>query len=261
MIDIIYLGNSAGCKTCYNKGCACSQVGSGNGCAHKLAYALDNCHTALNGNICAHSPEFVHVSETVVEYLIGNDAGTLRQTKKCGYLGLHICGETGVRHSLYAGLYKRSVNGDPNAVVIFLNVNAYLCKLCGDRFKVLGDNILYKHISSCCGSCHHICSCLDLVGDNCVGSALESFNSSYLDNICSCAHDICAHGIEEVCKVNDMRLLSCIFDNCKTCCLNGCQHCVDGSAYGYLIEIDLRTDELIGTDIYHAVIESAGSAQ
>ena len=124
MIDIIYLGNSAGCKTCYNKGCACSQVGSGNGCAHKLAHALDNCHTALNGNICAHSPEFVHVSETVVEYLIGNDAGTLRQTKKCGYLGLHICGETGVRHSLYAGLYQRSVNGDPNAVVIFLNVNA-----------------------------------------------------------------------------------------------------------------------------------------
>ena len=58
-----------------------------------------------------------------------------------------------------------------------------------------------------------------------------------------------------------MRLLGCVFDNCKACCLNCCQHCVDSSAYGYLIKIDLRTDELISTDIYHAVIESAGSAQ
>ena len=98
-----------------------------------------------------------------------------------------------MRHGLYAGLYKRTVNGYPHAVVKFLHINTYFGKLLSDGLKVLGDNIFDKHISLCGSSRNHICACLDLIGDNGVGGAFKLLYASYLDNVGACAHNICAH--------------------------------------------------------------------
>ena len=132
----------------------------------------------------------------------------------------------------------------------------------GWTFEQMADYIKEKGIvCPCCGGGDHICACLDLVGDNCVVCSSEILCTLDLDYVGACAHDVCAERVEEVCKVNYMRLFGSIFDNGLTCCSHSCKHCVDGCAYGYLIKIYLRADKSICADVYHSVVESANRTQ
>ena len=82
---------------------------------------------------------------------------------------------------------------------------------------------------------------------------MKSGNTTNFDYISTCTHDVCAHGVKEVCKVYDMRLFGRIFKDSETLCLYSGEHCVDSSADGYLIEINLCSEKKISVKFNNTV--------
>ena len=161
-----------------------------------------------------------------------------------------------MRSSLDACLDERSVNPYSDAVIKLLYVHADFFQFFCNRLKMLRNNIFYKNIALCSSSGNHKCTGFYLVRDNGVICAVKPLHASYFDNVSTCTHDICAHRVEEVCKVNDMRLFCSIFNNGKSLCLNGCKHGVHGSSYGNDIEEYLISVKSVCCKVYHALTES-----
>ena len=89
---------------------------------------------------------------------------------------------------------------------------------------MLGDDILYQHITAGGSHCCQICTCLDLIGDNGVAAALELFHATDLHGIRTGAGDPGAHGIEEVGQVHDVGLLGSILNNSLAGKQTSCHH-------------------------------------
>ena len=79
-------------------------------------------------------------------------------------------------------------------------------------------------------------------------------NAADLNNIRTCASDIRTHRVQKVCKVNDMRLLSGIFDNRQALCLNGGEHEIDSCTDGNHIEIDKTAGKVRSLNINHCIL-------
>ena len=41
-------------------------------------------------------------------------------------------------------------------------------------------------------------------------------NTADFDGVCAGASYVCAHGVQEVCEINDMRLFCGVFNNCQS---------------------------------------------
>ena len=141
---------------------------------------------------------------------------------------------------------------------------------------MLGDNVLDKNIALCCSGSYHKCACLDLIGDNCIVGTVKSLDTSDLDNVSTGTHNVSAHGVEEVCKVYDMRLFSCIFYNCEALSLYCCEHSVHSSSDsdnveeylissatfpGYFLKTEdkiLRTQASLDTALFVRIAEALG---
>ena len=160
-----------------------------------------------------------------------------------------------MRSGLDVRLYERTVHPYADAVIELFYVHAYLLELLCYGLEVLGDNVLDDSIALCSGDSHHKCTRLYLVGDNGIGSAVEVLNASYLDDVGTCAHDVGAHGVEEVCKVDDMRLLGGILDNSKTLSLYSRKHSIHRSSDSNDIEEYLSAPELVCSEVDHALTE------
>ena len=76
-----------------------------------------------------------------------------------------------------------------------------------------GNDVLYKHLAAGGRRRDHIGPRLYLVGNDGIAAAVELFHAVDLYCIRSRAADVRAHGVEEVCKVNDMRLARRVLDN------------------------------------------------
>ena len=103
---------------------------------------------------------------------------------------------------------------------------------------MLRDNVFYQHVAVGCGGGDHVGAGLDLIGNNRIVAAVHVFNAADLDRVGARAADVRAHGVEEVCKVNYMRLLGGIFDDGQTLCLDCGKDHVDSSADRGLVKID-----------------------
>ena len=68
---------------------------------------------------------------------------------------------------------------------------------------------------------------------------MELIDAFYLYRVGSRAADLCAAGVEEVGKVNDMRFSCRIFDDGHTLRLDGCKHDIHCSADGYNVKKDI----------------------
>ena len=82
---------------------------------------------------------------------------------------------------------------------------------------------------------------------------MHMLNAPNLDNIGACASNICAHGVQKVCKVNNVRLFCGILDYCQALCLNSGKHEIDRCADGNHIEIDQTAREVGSFNIDHCV--------
>ena len=87
------------------------------------------------------------------------------------------------------------------------------------------------------------------------------FVAAALDNVRTSAHDVCAHGVEEVSKVNDVRFLGSIFDYSEPFCLYSSEHSVHSSTDGNDVEEYLTACELIGCEVDHTLSEGIVSSE
>ena len=78
---------------------------------------------------------------------------------------------------------------------------------------MLGDHILHQYIAADSGHRSQISACLDLVGDDGVGAALQGADTADLHGIGTGAVDPGTHGIQEVGQVHDMGFLGSVFNN------------------------------------------------
>ena len=76
------------------------------------------------------------------------------------------------------------------------------------------------------------------------------------DNIGACAADVRAHCVEEVCKVNNVRLLGGVFNYSKSPCLDCGKHNVNGCAHGNLVHINQTSGQTVGICVDHCVFNN-----
>ena len=138
-------------------------------------------------------------------------------------------------HSLDVGAHQRAVYPDTDAVIELLDVHADLPHFTGDRFQMLGDNIGDQHVATGRSGGDHKGAGLDLVGDDGVNSAVKLLYAANLDDIGAGAHDVSAHGVQEVCQIYNVRFLGGVFDHRQPSGTNRSQHGVHGCANGYHI--------------------------
>ena len=107
-----------------------------------------------------------------------------------------------------------------------------------------------------------ISTCLYLVGNNGICAAAKLFNTAYSYNIGTRAHNVRAHPVKEVCKVNDMRLSCGIFQNSKTRSHSRRQHNIYSTANSNPVKIDRSAaHSVLCLCADNAVFHSNGSAQ
>ena len=153
-------------KTCNNHCCTCTKVGSLNVYTGKAFNTLNNRNFAVYLNVSTHSQKLTDILKSVVPYTFGKNTCSLCNRKQHGDLRLHISRKSGVRHSFNVAFCKRFKASYSYCIVVFNNLCACFFKLCADRFKVLRNNVFNKYVAAASSSCNHICSCLNLVGND-----------------------------------------------------------------------------------------------
>ena len=152
-----------------------------------------------------------------------------------------------------------------NGFVVFLNIDAHVKKLGGNRFQVLGNDVVYVKITLRCRSSNHKGSRFDHVGNDGIFTTVQFFHTVDLDNRRTCATDICAASIQKVGNINHMRLSCGIFNDGsslrKHSRKNRVDRCTDGHA---TVKIDILTAKSafgIGRGINATVIHVNDSTQ
>ena len=83
----------------------------------------------------------------------------------------------------------------------------------------------------------------DLVGDDGVASPAQGLYPPDLDDVCAGAHDVGAHGVQEVGQVHDVGLLGGVLDDGVALRQNGSHHDVHGGPHGHHVQIDVGAVE------------------
>ena len=135
------------------------------------------------------------------------------------------------------------VGFDPDCVVVLRDLCAHLAQLRGDAVEVLRNDVINRHIAAHGSGCGHIGSGLDLVGNDRVIAALQLANAANLNDIGSRAGYLRAHGVQEVRKVNDMRLLRAVFDDRHAAAKNGSKQNVHRRADGDNVKVHMAALE------------------
>ena len=104
---------------------------------------------------------------------------------------------------------------------------------------MFGNDILYRYAAA--GSCHgsHVGAGFDLIGNDGISAAHQALYAADLDHIGTGAHNIGAHGIEEVGQIYDMRLLGGVFNNGLTLSQGCSDHNIHGGSHRDHIQIDV----------------------
>lgn len=111
---------------------------------------------------------------------------------------------------------------------------------------MLGDDVVDADLAPGGGNGGHVGARLDLVGDDGVTSALELFHAPDLDDVRPRAHDVRAHGVEEVGQVHDVRLLGSVFDDGQAVGQGCGDEDVHGRTHGDHVQVDLRSVQAAG---------------
>ena len=121
---------------------------------------------------------------------------------------------------------------------------------------MLRDNILDCNITLCCHGSAHKCSRLNLIRDNRILCAMQLMHAADTDNIRTCALNIGAHAVKEVCHVNNMRLFRRIFKNCIALSQSCRHHHVDCRTNCHNIKINMRAAELLRLCDNHTIFNT-----
>ena len=121
-----------------------------------------------------------------------------------------------MRHCFNITFTGAALHRNTNELIALFYRSARLFKLCNNRLKMLWDNVADYYIALCGGGSNHICSRFYLVGNNAVRGAVKMLDTANFNNRGTRTHNIGAHRVKEVCKVNYMRFSCGIFNNCHS---------------------------------------------
>ena len=234
----------------YHSG-ACPQVNRSHARARQLFAALYNCSFSVDLYSRAHSAKLVDIAEASVPYGFGNMTCTIRKTHKRCNLRVHIGRKAGIRKSFDVCRKQFSSAGNHNSLVIFFNLGAHFAHLCGDCFKVLRDYVAYIDPASGCRRRDHKRSRLYHIGNDTVCTAVELFHALYFYNVRSRSRDIRSAEVEEVCKVNYVRLLCGIFNDGHPVAKHGSDYRIYRRADGHAVKKDVRASDAALRDGFH----------
>ena len=148
---------------------------------------------------------------------------------------------------------------DADGVVILGDVCADLAQLGGDAVEVLRDDVFDEHVAADGCRRGHIRARLDLVGDDRIAAAVQRTHAADLDHVGARAGDLCAHGVEEVGKVDDMGLLGAVFDDGHAAAEDCGEQDVHRRADGDNIEINVAAAQPalrgVGADIAAGLLD------
>ena len=102
-----------------------------------------------------------------------------------------------------------------------------------------GDDVRQPQLAAHSCARGHVGTGLNLVGDDGIGAAVKAIHTLNLDRIRPRAAHVCAHGVEKVRQIHDMRFARRVFDDGAATRHGGGQNDVHRRADGDLIQIDL----------------------
>ena len=127
-----------------------------------------------------------------------------------------------------------------DGILVLLDDGAGLAQLGADALEVLGDHVLDQDLPAGRRGGHHVGACLDLVGNDGIGAAVQFFDAVDLHGIGAGAADVRAHGVEEVRQIDDMRFSRRVFNDRTAAGRHGGEDDVHRRADGDLVKIDAR---------------------
>ena len=114
---------------------------------------------------------------------------------------------------------------------------------------MLGDDVVQRDIALGDGGGYHVAAGLDLIRDDRVVTAVQLLDAVDFDDIRTGAMYICAHHVQEVGKVNDVRLTRDVFKDRSAFSQNGRQHSVHRRADGDCVKKHMAADKVIRLDM------------
>ena len=181
--------------------------------AERLA-ALDDGAWPLDRDVRAHPCQLVHVHEARLKNPLGDDADPGRLEHEHHHLCLHIGRETGVRHG--GDIHRAQLFGgaDAKGVAPGLDSHAGLAHFVEHRAEVAGVAIAQRHVTVRHRTGEGVGCRLDPVGDHPVLRPPEPSHALDSDRRAAGAGDFCAHGVEELGQVLDLRLAGGAVNEC-----------------------------------------------
>ena len=115
---------------------------------------------------------------------------------------------------------------------------------------MVGPRRLVATTCSCCRK--HECTGLDLVRNDRIIRPVQLLNALDADHIGARALDAGAHAVEEVGRVDNVRLLGGILNDRHTLCHDGCHHDIDGRAHRDDVHVDMGSAKHIRLGYDHS---------
>ena len=108
---------------------------------------------------------------------------------------------------------QAAVAAHEHAVPALDDGDAHLAQLGADALQMARDHIRQAHFPAGRGAGRHIRARLDLVGDDAVRAAVQALDALDTDRIRTGAANVRTHGVEEVGKIDDVRLTRRVLDH------------------------------------------------
>ena len=113
---------------------------------------------------------------------------------------------------------------------------------------------MQRDVPFCDGGGHHIAARLNLVGDDGIVAAVQGLHAVNLDDISTCAVNVCTHHIQKVGKVHNVRLTRNVFQHGGSLGQHGGQHSVHRCTDRNRVKKDMAARKVLRTDMNLAVL-------
>src|SRR5690606_3839278 len=169
---------------------------------------------AVDGDVGAHAPQFIHVFEAAGVDGLRHDAGPQCPGEHRDHLRLHISRKAGIGLGADVERLQHPVAEHPQGLPVHLDAGAGLHQLCSDDLHVLDDDGAEGDVAAAdCGADRQRPG-LDAVGDHRVVHAAQGTgDAADPDGVGAGPPHPAAHAVDEVLHFDDLRLPGGVADH------------------------------------------------
>ncbi len=266
MINLGNLRLALSHKPRQNERCACAKVGRHDLTSAEFRVSLDDSLVSYSLNARSHLVQLGNVHESVLKHGLDYGALTLNRCQIRHERRLNVRRESRVWERLDVGRRVRpKVAPDDHVVVPNFNSDSALTKLGDDRLQMRRYDVRNsERPASDCRSQHKSPS-LNSVWDNGMFGSMQTCDSLDFDGVSACALDLRSHFVQEVRKVDNLRLLSCVFDKSRALGQNSRHHDILSRTHARKVKVNRVADEPLRScdslDIAFVVVQRDNCAQ